>query len=75
MKFILKFCCYNILEDIMDQILNPFDKIDPLSTYQKFQKIITNIKDKNELLEIGELLEQALKELKIKDSNKLNKFI
>ena len=59
----------------MDQILNPFDKIDPLSTYQKFHKIILNIKDKNELLEIGELLEQALKELNIKDSNKLNKFI
>ena len=45
----------------MDQILNPFDEIDPLSIYQKFQKIIKNIKDKNELLEIGELLEEALK--------------
>lgn len=60
----------------MDQILNPFDKIDPLSTYQKFQKIILNIKDKNELIKIGKMLEEALKELnKIKDSNKLNKFI
>ena len=60
----------------MDQILNPFDAIDPLSTYQKFQKIILNIKDKNELIEIGKMLEEALKELnKIKDSNKLNKFI
>ena len=57
MKFILKFYCYNILEDIMDQILNPFDKIDPLSIYQKFQKIILNIKDKNELIEIGKMLE------------------
>lgn len=46
----------------MDQILNPFDKIDPLSTYQKFQKIILNIKDKNELLEIGKMLEESLKE-------------
>ena len=54
----------------MDQILNPFDELNPLSIYQKFQKIILNIKDKNELIEIGELLEQALKELKIKDSNK-----
>ena len=47
----------------MDQILNPFDKIDPLSTYQKFHKIILNIKDKNELLEIAKMLEEALKEL------------
>jgi len=48
----------------MDQILNPFDKIDPLSTYQKFQKIIMNIKDKKLLIEISKMLEEALKELK-----------
>lgn len=44
----------------MDQILNPFDEIDPLSIYQKFKKIILNIKDKKTLLEIGKMLEEAL---------------
>ena len=46
----------------MDEILNPFDNLDPLSTYQKFQKIIMNIKDKKTLLEIGKILEEALNE-------------
>lgn len=48
----------------MDQILNPFDAIDPLSTYQKFQKILKNIKDKKTLLEIAKILEEALNEKK-----------
>ena len=47
------------MED-QNQILNPFDAIDPLSIYQKFQKIILNIKDKKTLLEIGKMLEEAL---------------
>ena len=46
-----------------NQILNPFDAIDPLSIYQKFQKIILNIKDKKILLEIAKMLEESLKEL------------
>tara|TARA_E500000178_G_C16783841_1_gene644881 strand:- start:648 stop:800 length:153 start_codon:yes stop_codon:yes gene_type:complete len=49
----------------MKEILNPFDNLDPLSIYQKFQKIIMNIKDKkdkNKLLEIGRMLEKKLKE-------------
>lgn len=51
------------MED-QNKILNPFDMIDPLSTYQKFQKIILNIKDKKTLLEIGKILEEALNEKK-----------
>lgn len=51
------------MED-QNQILNPFDAIDPLSTYHKFQKIIMNIKDKKILIEISKMLEEALKELK-----------
>ena len=47
----------------MDQILNPFDKLDPLSHYQKFYKIILKIKDKQSLLEIGKLLEKRLNEI------------
>ena len=52
----------------MDQILNPFDKLDPLSQYQishyqKFNKIILKIKDKQLLLEIGKLLEKRLNEM------------
>tara|TARA_B100001248_G_scaffold262048_1_gene255770 strand:+ start:589 stop:744 length:156 start_codon:yes stop_codon:yes gene_type:complete len=47
-----------------NQILNPFDAIDPLSNYQKFQKIIMNIKDKKTLLEIGKILEKVLNEKK-----------
>ena len=48
----------------MDVILNPFDKVDPLSSYQKFNKIIMNIKDKKILLEISQMIEIRLKELK-----------
>ena len=48
----------------MDVILNPFDKVDPLSSYQKFHKIIMNIKDKKTLLEIRQMIEIRLKELK-----------
>jgi len=48
----------------MEQILNPFDKIDPLSKYEKMKAIIMNIKDKQLLLEIAEMLENRLKEFK-----------
>ena len=47
----------------MEQILNPFDKIDPLSKYEKMKAIIMNIKDKQLLLEISKMLENRLKEL------------
>lgn len=46
----------------MNQILNPFDDINPLSNYQKFKNIIMNIKDKKTLLEISKMLEEALNE-------------
>ena len=46
----------------MDQILNPFDDLNPLSDYQKFKNIIMNIKDKKTLLEIGKMLEKILNE-------------
>ena len=46
----------------MNQILNPFDNLDPLGNYEKFKKIIMNIKDKETLLEIGKMLEEALNE-------------
>ena len=46
----------------MDEILNPFDDLDPLGNYEKFKNIIMNIKDKETLLEIGKMLEEALKE-------------
>lgn len=48
----------------MEQILNPFDNLNPLSDYFKFQKIILNIKDKRYLLEIGKMLEKRLLEFK-----------
>ena len=51
------------MED-QNQILNPFDKIDPLSKYEKMKAIIMNIKDKKTLLEIGKILEEALNEKK-----------
>ena len=44
----------------MDQILNPFDDLNPLGNYEKFKNIIMNIKDKKTLLEIGKMLEEAL---------------
>lgn len=46
----------------MDEILNPFDNLDPLGNYEKFKKIIMNIKDKETLLEIAKILEKILKE-------------
>jgi len=46
----------------MDEILNPFDNLDPLGNYEKFKKIIMNIKDKETLLEIAKILEEILKE-------------
>lgn len=48
----------------MEQILNPFDKIDPLSNYEKMKAIIINIKDKQLLLEISKMLEDKLNELR-----------
>ena len=48
----------------MEEILNPFDDLDPLGIYEKFKKIIMNIKDKKTLLEIGKMLEEALNEKK-----------
>jgi len=46
----------------MEQILNPFEDLNPLGNYEKFKNIIMNIKDKKTLLEIGKMLEEALKE-------------
>lgn len=46
----------------MEQILNPFEDLNPLGNYEKFKNIIMNIKDKETLLEIGKMLEEALKE-------------
>lgn len=51
----------------MEQILNPFDDLNPFdnkSSYEKFKKILMNIKDKKLLLEIGKMLEEKLIELK-----------
>jgi hypothetical protein len=48
----------------MEQILNPFDKVNPLSNYERFRKIVINIKDKKLLLEISKMLENRLKEFK-----------
>tara|TARA_B100001093_G_scaffold482705_1_gene514588 strand:+ start:257 stop:421 length:165 start_codon:yes stop_codon:yes gene_type:complete len=53
----------------MDQILNPFDEIDPMNKVLKFKKIISNIKDKEILLKISKLLENRLNEL-----NELNEL-
>ena len=47
----------------MNQILNPFDIINPLNHYNKFRKIILKINDINELLEISKLIEKRLNEL------------
>ena len=46
----------------MNQVLNPFDRIDPFTDYYKFKTMILPIKDKNSLIEIGKLLEERLKE-------------
>lgn len=46
----------------MEQILNPFDKINPLSNYEKMKNIIMNIKDINILMEIKIMIENRLKE-------------
>ena len=49
----------------MDQIFNPFDKINPFdqSNYLQFKKLIITIKKKESLIEIGILLEKRLREL------------
>ena len=46
----------------MRQILNPFITIDPLSIYLKFKRHISLIKKKEDLIEIGKMLEKRLKE-------------
>jgi hypothetical protein len=46
----------------MEQILNPFDKINPLSNYEKMKNIIMNIKDINILMEIKIMIENRLKD-------------
>lgn len=46
----------------MEQILNPFDKVNPLSNYEQFRKLVNNIKDKQFLLQIAKMLEDKLKE-------------
>ncbi len=46
----------------MRQILNPFVTIDPISLYLKFKRHISLIKKKEELLEIGKMIEKRLKE-------------
>ena len=48
----------------MEQILNPFEDLNPLSNYYQFKKLIMNIKDKKTLLEIGKILEVVLNEKK-----------
>ena len=48
----------------MEQILNPFDKVNPLSNYEQFRKLVINIKDKQLLIEISKMLENRLKEFK-----------
>lgn len=44
----------------MEEILNPFEDLNPLSNYYQFKKLIMNIKDKKTLLEIGKMLEEVL---------------
>ena len=49
----------------MDQISNlsnPFEKIDPITDYLRFRKLIGNIKDRNLLVEIGKMIEKRLRE-------------
>jgi hypothetical protein len=60
----------------MDQILNPFDKVNPFqfdhTNYLKFKQILVRsqptIKDKKILLEIGRLLESRLREIRLRES-------
>jgi len=47
----------------MNQILNPFDNIDPLNPYLRFKELIFQIKDKKDLLFILELIKKRLNEL------------
>jgi hypothetical protein len=42
---------------------NPFEKIDPITDYLRFKKLISNIKDRNQLVEIGKMIEKKLREL------------
>ena len=49
----------------MNQVLNPFDQVNPFdhTNILRFQTLISQIKDKKKLIEIGRLLEERLKEL------------
>ena len=47
----------------MELVHNPFEQIDPLIIYLRFEKIIKRIDNKQHLLEIGKLLEEALKKV------------
>jgi hypothetical protein len=48
----------------MNQVLNPFDRIDPFDhkNFLRFQTLISQIKNKKKLIEISRLLEERLKE-------------
>ena len=47
---------------------NSFDEINPFSFYFKFKMIISQIKDKNELMKILKLIENRLNEFKEDDN-------
>jgi len=69
----IKVYIYNIIKN-MDQISNlstlstlstlsnPFEKIDPITDSLRFKKLISNIKDRNQLVEIGKMIEKRLRE-------------
>ena len=46
----------------LSNISNPFEKIDPITDYLRFKKLISNIKDRNQLVEIGKMIEKKLRE-------------
>jgi len=47
----------------MNQICNPFEDINPLNRYNQFKILISQIKDKKDLLDILRLIEKRLNEL------------
>mgnify|MGYP000211522653 FL=1 len=46
----------------LSNLSNPFEKIDPITDYLRFKKLISNIKDRNQLVEIGKMIEKKLRE-------------
>ena len=46
----------------LSNLSNPFEKIDPITDYLRFKKLISNIKDRNQLVEIGKMIEKRLRE-------------